>query len=187
MVSLAEILPETNLSNNPNFLSEQKSLEDLFSRMISPDREICESFKSLKVEPAFVDRIFIVYKPTGLTREGAHRDPEILTQIKVTAFRCDDRKGAEVDLIDLSTHEVMTAGYIPRRLFNYDVFMSVAPRQRLNWDATWFQGSIRRNLSFMLMMKVRSGSDNYSQGATGIETPVKFRELYPAVNLTLNT
>lgn len=174
------------MSSNPNFLSEQKSLEDLFSRMVSPDREQCASFKCLKVEPAFVDRIFIIYKPTGLTKEGDHRPPEILTQVKVLSFRADDRRGSEVDLEDLTTNEVMTVGYIPRRLFNYDVFLSVAPRQRLNWDATLFQGRVRRHLSFMMMFKVRSASDNYSHGCTGVETPVKFRELYPNVTVVIN-
>lgn len=174
------------MSSNPNFLSEQKSLEDLFSRMVSPDRELCSEYKCLKVEPAFVDRIFIVYKPTGLTQAGHHKQPELLTQVKVLAFRSDDKRGSEVDLEDLTTHEVMTVGYIPRRLFQYDAFISVAPRQRLNWDATWFQGRIRRHLSFMLMLKVRSAADNYSFGCTGVDTPAKFRELFPSVQVTLN-
>ena len=41
-------------------------------------------------------------------------------------------------------------------------------------------------MKFMLMFKVRSAGDNYSQGATGVETPIKFRELYPNTHFTLN-
>lgn len=174
------------MSSNPNFLSEQASLDDLFSRMVSPDREVCREYKCLKVEPSFIDRIFIVYKPTGLTRDGEHKEPEVLTQVKVRSFRCDDKKGCEVEIEDTITHEVMVISYIPRRLFGYDAFVAVAPRQRLVWDATVFQGRVRRHLSFMLMFKVRSASDNYSQGCTGVETPAKFRELYPTVQVTLS-
>jgi hypothetical protein len=177
---------ETTLSHQPILLSEQSSLEDLFSRMMSPDREIFMSFKSLKVETCFIDRIFIVYKPQGLNKDGTHRPPEILTQIKVLDFRCNAEDGAEVDLEDLTTHEVMTARYIPQRLFRYDVFVGVAPKQRLNWDAKLFNGTVRRSLSFMMLLKVRSPSSHFSHSVTGIETPVKFRELFPDVQFTLN-
>lgn len=168
------------------FLSDDRSLEDLFSRMMSPDREICETYKSLKVEAAFVDRIFIIYKPQGLNTDGTHRHPEMLTQVKVTDFRLSAKGGAEVDLEDLTTHAVMTAGYVPQRLFNYDIFIGVAPRQRISWDATLHQGVVRRSLSFMLLTKVRSGEQNYSHGVTGILTPANFRQLFPEVKLTLN-
>lgn len=172
--------------NSPVFLSEQRSLEDLFFRMESPDREECESFKSLKSEVAFVGRVFLVYRPTGLNTNGTHRNPEILTRIKVLDFRASAKKGAEVDLEDLTTHEIMTVTYIPRRLFDYDVFVGVAHRQRLNWEGTLYQGQVTRKLSFMLIMKVRSPAENFSHSVTGIETPVKFRELFPDVNFTLN-
>jgi hypothetical protein len=175
------------LAQNQLFLSDERSMEDLFSRMMSPDREQFATFKSLKVEAAFIDRIFILYKPMGLNAEGTHRPPEIITQIKVTDFRLSAKNGAEVDLEDLKTGEVMTIGYIPSRLFNYDIFIGVAPRQRISWDAALYQGTIRRSLSFMLLTKVRSGSGNYSHGATGIATPAGFRQLYPSVTLTLNT
>lgn len=172
--------------SSTHFLSDQKSLEDLFSRMVSPDREQCAEFKSLKVEPSFVDRIFIVYKPTGLHADGQHKHPEILTKVKVLSFRADDKHGAEAEIQDMVTHEVMTVGYIPRRMFGYDAFVSIAPRQRLNWDAVLLQGRIKRTLSFMLMFKLRSASENYSYGCTGVETPAKFRELYPSVHFNLN-
>lgn len=172
--------------SSPIFLSDQRSLEDLFSRMLSPDRETCGSFKSLKVEVAFVDRLLIVFKPQGLNKDGTHRDPIILTQIRVTDFRASAEHGCEVEVEDLSTNEVMTLGYIPKRLFYYDIYAGVAPRQKLNWDATLIHGTVRRSLSFMLLFKERSSVENFSHGVTGIVTPAKFRELFPSVPLTLN-
>lgn len=173
------------MSGNPNFLSESHSLDDLFSRMVSPDREVCKTYLSMKVEAAFVNRVFIVFRPTGLTRDGSHREPEILTQVRIADFRANTRIGCECDIEDLYTHEVMTVGYIPRRLFSYDAFVGIAQRQRINWDARLHHGTIHRSLSFGLMIKERSRSDFYSAGCTSLETPANFRALFPSMNLTL--
>lgn len=172
--------------SNEHYLSETKSLEDLFYRMMSPDREICHTYQHMKVEKGFIDRIFIVYKPTGLTTGGHHRDPDILTQIKVTGFRADAKTGAEVYLEDLTTHQVMTATYIPQRLFDYDAFIGVPPKQRLHWDAQSVRGGVARSMSFGILMKVRTKAEFYSAGVTGVETPANFRALYPEVNLVLS-
>lgn len=170
-----------------NFLTDAKSLEDLFSRMVSPDREVCESYKSLKQESSFLERIFVVYKPTGLTKEGAHKAPAILTQIKILEFKADARTGSAAVVQDLITHEIMTVDYIPKRLFHYDIFCSVAPRQQLRWDLSLIGSLLRRSMLFTLLFKVRSQSDFYSAGVTAIETPANFRALYPAFDLTLIT
>lgn len=168
-----------------NFLSEATSLDDLFRRMTSPDREECEAYKALKVEGAFVDRIFVIYKPRGFDGAGAHRDPEVLTQVKVTAFSVDAFLGGSIRIEDLTTHEVMTVGYIPKRLFSYDVFISVPPRQRVNWDAAMIEGQLRRSMSFGLLFKTKSKADFYSFGSTSAETPANFRALFPASTLKL--
>lgn len=173
------------MSGNPNFLSETKSLEDLISRMVSPDRETFQTYQSMRVEAAFLNRIFVVYRPQGLQKSGEHREPEILSQVRVADFQVNARTGAEVVLEDLTTHEVMSVGYIPKRLFGYDVFLSVAPRQRLNWDASLHNGIVRRSLSFGMMIKERSRPDFYSYGCTSIETPANFRALFPKTDLTL--
>jgi hypothetical protein len=185
-----ELCPRRNFHaeihlNQPYQLSEEHSLLDLVSRMPSPDREEYEAFRTLKVDVAFVNRIFVVYKPTGLTADKQHRPPQILTQIKVLDFRAASSLGAEIDIEDMTTHQTMTLGYVPQRVFGYDLFASVAPRQRLQWEGTLVQGTVRRSLSFMLMSKVRSRADFYSAGVTCIETPGEFRRLYPNVNLTL--
>lgn len=173
------------MSSSPFYLTEEASVQDLARRMESPDREECESFKHLKVEQCFIDRIFVVYKPQGLTQEGRHRDPIILTQVKVTGFRASAAAGAEIDLEDLATKQVMTVTYIPKRLFHYDAFVSVPPKMRVHWDAQSVRGAVRRSMGFQLLTKVRAKSDFYSAGVTGVETPAKFRELYPEVTLKL--
>lgn len=170
---------------SPFYLGEEASVQDLARRMESPDREECESFRHLKIEQCFIDRILVVYKPQGLTQEGRHRDPIVLTQVKVTGFRANAGVGCEIDLEDLATKQVMTVTYIPKRLFHYDAFVGVPPKMRLHWDAQNVRGMVRRSMFFQLLVKVRAKSDFYSAGVTGIETPAKFRELYPEVSLKL--
>lgn len=172
------------MSNLP-YLSEAASMEDLFRRMESPGREVCAGFQHLQMVQCFIDRLFVVYKPTGLTRENQHREPEVLTRIKVTGFRANAVTGAEIDLLDLGTNQVMTVSYIPKRLFDYDAFVSVPPKQRLHWDAQNVRGYIRRAMHFQMLVKVRTKADFYSQGVTAVETPARFRELYPEVTLQL--
>jgi hypothetical protein len=172
------------MSSLPFYLTEDASVQDLFHRMESPDREECQSYGHMKTEQCFIDRIFVVYKPQGLKADGGHRDPVQLTQIKVTGFRVSGA-GSEIDLEDLGTNQVMTVSYIPKRLFHYDAFVSVPPKMRLNWDAQNVRGHIRRAMHFQVLVKVRSRGDFYSAGVTGVETPAKFRELYPDVTLKL--
>jgi hypothetical protein len=172
--------------SNAHYLSEQASLADLFKRMMSPDREVIQEYQHMKVEQCFINRLFVVYKPTGLTADRQHRSPEILTQIRVTGFRADAETGAQIDIEDTTTHQVMTVKYVPQRLFHYDVFVSVPPKQRLHWDAQVVGGLVKRSMGFQMLVKVRTKADFYSAGATGMETPVGFRELYPEVNIKLN-
>jgi len=171
--------------SSTHYLSEAASLDDLFKRMMSPDREICAEYQHMKVEQCFINRIFVVYKPDGLTSDNAHRPPKILTQVKVTGFRVNADTGAEIDLEDLITRQVMTLSYIPQRLFHYDAFACVAPKQRLHWDAQVVRGKVQRTLAFHLLLKVRSKADFYSAGVTAVETPANFRALYPEETLKL--
>lgn len=171
--------------SSPFNLSDAASLEDLFKRMESPDREVCADFQHLKVEQCFIDRIFVVYKPDGLDAAGSHRAPKILTQIKVRGFHANAETGAEITLEDLGTRQVMTVTYIPKRLFHYDAFVSVPPKQRVHWDAQSVRGGIKRAMSFQALVKVRTKADHYSAGVTAVETPANFRALFPEVNLTL--
>lgn len=167
------------------YLGDAESLKDLESRMTSPDRETYEGFKHLRVESAFLGRIYIVYKPTGLTAENTHREPEVLAQIKVVDFHSSAREGSSIKLENLDTGETMTVSHIPKRLFGYDAYVASPPFQRLRWDGRLVQGTVKRTLAFGILFKTRTRSDFYSAGATMVESPKVFRQLYPTVNLPL--
>lgn len=167
------------------YLGDAESLKDLESRMMSPDREVYAGFRHMRVDAAFLGRIFIVYKPSGLTPEGQHKSPDVLTQVKVIDFNATAKAGCTLSLEDLTTGETMTVGHIPSRLFGYDVFVASPPFQRLRWDGRHDQGSVRRSLAFGILIKTRTRSDWYSAGATMVESPKGFRTLYPNVDLPL--
>lgn len=167
------------------YLGDKESLEDLESRMMSPDREIYKGYRHLRVESAFIGRIYVIYKPTGLNAEKTHKAPEVVGQIKVTGFTCEARRGCEMVIEDLGTGATCNVGFIPQRLFNYDVFVAVPPFQRLRWDGRPSEGGIRRSMAFGILLKTRTRSDFYSAGATMVESPKGFRNLYPQVTLPL--
>lgn len=167
------------------YLGDAESLKDLETRMMSPDREIYETFRHLRVESAFLGRIYIIYKPTGLTQHNTHRSPEVLAQIKVVDFTCTARDGGTIKLENLSTGETMSVSHIPKRLFGYDAFVASPPFQRLRWDGRLAEGAVKRSLAFGILFKTRTRSDFYSAGATMVESPKVFRQLYPDVDLPL--
>jgi len=167
------------------YLGDSESLKDLENRMDSPDRELYQSFKHMKVNSAFYGRIYVVYSPSGLNSDGTHRTPRIHGQVKITDFNCKIRTGCEIEFEDMATGETMLVRHIPRRLFNYDVFVAAPPFSRLRFDARRDGDVIRRSLAFGCLIKQRTRSDFYSSGATMADTPNDFERLYPQESLPL--
>lgn len=168
------------------YLSEEDNLADLNSRIPGSDRETFLNYGHLRIEPAFDRRLFVVFKPAGLTATGQHRDPEILTTIKVLSLRVDSVKGASCTITDQISGARTDLTYIPHRVFGYDLFMSVPPVLRLRWDAREHDQGIDRSLAYGLLIKTKNRSDFYSAGNTYIETPNRFRGLFPNADLRLN-
>ncbi len=156
-------------------------MADLVSHMPEEDRTRYGNYGHNRLEPAFVDRIFIVYQPSGLNAARQHIDPKILTTIRVLDFSIDSRDGAVVRVRDENFGDEQLITYIPKRLFKYQVFASVPPRLQLRWDVHAADGQRHRSLSFALLLKTRNKAEFYSKNNTYIETPNKFKELYPSV------
>lgn len=167
------------------FLGDEESLADLESRIDPSDSLEYASHKHLRVEAAFYGRLFVLYRPTGLTKEGRHRPPEVLAQVRVINFTASSQRGCQVEFENMATGQVQTIGHVPERLFNYSVFISAAPFMRLRWDGRRFKGVVKRSLCFGLLIKQRTRADHYSAGAEMLETPGSFRSLYPSYDLQL--
>lgn len=171
-----------------NYMNDTESMADLVSRMQRQERDRFEAFRHMRVEGAFVDRVFVIYQPTGLTPDRRHRPPRILGQIRVKDFRCDARHGCCVTVEDSLTGATQHVDYIPALCFSYDFFIGLPPFSRLRWDARFdLGGSVERALTFGLLFKTRSRAEFYSKDCVMAETPNSFRRLYPDVPLSLLT
>jgi hypothetical protein len=163
------------------FYSDEENLAELVTHMPEEDQHRFNNYGHFRVEAVFVDRVFIVYKPTGLLANKRHREPEILTTLKVTDFGVEVRNGCYAVLTDAESGQEMTVTHVPRRVFGYPIYVSIPPRVTLRWDCRLVSGRPWRSLSFALLIKTKNKADFYSKGNTYMETPNKFAQLYPSV------
>lgn len=163
------------------FFTDEQNVAELVSHMPEEDQRRFLNYGHNRVEPAFLNRVFIVYKPTGLLPGGQHRQPEILNLVKVIDFSVDPAEGCYVVLKDQTTQQELRIGHVPRRVYGYPVYMSVPTKLQLKWDARNVGNRVWRSLSFALLVKTKNRSDFFSKGNTYLETPNTFKRLYPAV------
>lgn len=169
------------------YLSEEANLADLEARIRPSEKNEYDSFRHLKIEAAFIGRVFILYRPQGLTKENTHRPPEVVCQVRVRGFQADAKRGCLVTVERMDTGEIQTLDHVPSRLFDLPLFASTPPFQRIRYDGMLRNGAVVRSMSFALLFKQRSRSDYYSAGCLMADTPNNFRNLYPHVDLNLLT
>jgi hypothetical protein len=165
------------------FLSDQDNSAALAAEMAVEDRADFNSFGHNKLEPAFVDRILIVWECLGRTSKDIPRPPKTLTTVRVTGFHADYVSGCEVSLLDEGNNRSMRVGHVPKRLFDFPIFVGVPPRLMMKWDAQPVGDRLVRSLLFALLLKTRNKSSFRSKGNTYIETPNQLRDLFPDVEL----
>lgn len=163
------------------YLDDDENMADLVEQMPPADQQKYLNYGHRRVEAVFVDRVFIVYKPTGLNAAKQHREPEILTTLRVTDFMADSVNGASSKLFDDKNAREMRVVAVPKKLFDFPIYISVPPRLQLRWDARRVGERIWRSMSFAFLIKTKNKADFYSMGNTYIETPNRFAELYPSV------
>jgi hypothetical protein len=163
------------------FLSDEENLAELVSHMPEEDQLRWNNYGHLRIEPAFVDRVLVVYKPTGLLPNKQHRDPEILNLVKIVDFKVLGRLGCTAMLEEAETQQQMTITHVPKRLFGYPVYVSIPARVMVRWDVRVIDGKPWRSLSFAMLVKSKNKSSFYSKGNVYAESPNVFRNLYPSV------
>lgn len=169
-----------------HYLSDDESTADLISQVPEEDKPAFDGFSHTRIEAVFDNRLFIIYKPQGLDGKQ-HRDPQILTTIKVRSFDCSSQDGSAIEIEDLRTGQRQWISHIPARVFDYDLFMSVPPALRLRWDLRVSDdGRKARSLSYAVLIKAKNRSDYVSFGVTYAETPNRFREMFPNCDLKMN-
>ena len=168
--------------NQAKYLSEEENLADLEAGIASADKPEYESFRHMKIEAAFIGRVFVLYRLQKTGDDGA--TPDVVCKVRVRGFQAEARKGCTAAVERLDTGEVQMIGHTPARLFGLPIFVSVPPFQRIRYDGVQKAGGLIRSMSFALLFKQRSRSD-YSIGCLLADTPNKFRKQYPQVDLNL--
>lgn len=171
--------------DSSDYLSEKENLADLVSRMPADEAEAYQRPGHLKIEAGFKDRIFIVYKARGLrngkTKATDQLEPQVLTTIKVLSLTTNLQNGSQAVLLDETTGQEMTVRHIPKRLFNYPVFISLPADMRISLGGLRKPDGVQRSVSFALLIKSADRADMLTEGNVYIETPKTFKKLFPAV------
>jgi len=163
------------------FLSDEAGEADILSHMQDDERIRYLNYGHKQMEAAFVDRVFVIYKPTGLLPNKQHREPEVLNTVKLVDFSMTHTQGATIALEESAMGQRMQVGHVPKKLFGYPVFVSVPARMGLRWDGRLVDGLVQRSLSFVMLVKTKNKSSFYSKGNVYCETPNNFMRLYPNV------
>jgi hypothetical protein len=163
------------------FFSDEENLAELVTHMPEEDQHRFNKYGHFRIEAVFIDRLLIVYKPTGLTADNKHRDPEVVTTLKFIDFGVEPRNGAYATVKDEKFGQELNLTHVPRRVFNYPIYMSVPARMQLRWDARTVNGRVWRSLSFAILIKTKNRSDFYSKGNVYCETPNRLKQLYPNI------
>jgi hypothetical protein len=165
-----------------DYFTDDENLRELVTHMPEEDAHRFNKYGHLRIEGAFVDRVFVVYSPTGLTSANKHKAPEVLNIIKVIDFSVDARTGCQIVLKDEQTQQELVIGHVPRRVYAYHIYMSMPTNMTVPWDGRLLDdGRVWRSLSFAVLIKTRNRSDYYSKGNHYIETPNRLKQLFPEV------
>lgn len=171
------------------YLEQRDNLDDLVERMPNHAKSRYKMMRNLRVDSAFLDRIYIIYKHPELDVTGIQKKPQILGAIKVTGFRLDAGHGASLTFMDVATGDEQTVGYVPQQIFDWDCFLSVAPESMIKWDAwdSWDdteEATVRRrSMSFGVLIKSACRTETPIVGATLIDTFNGFRKSFPQVDI----
>lgn len=165
------------------FISESENLASLVSKMGVNNAQEYKSYGHLRIEAAFDDRVFIVYQPRG-PRPGRpltdQKEPTVLSTVRVTGLSTDIRNGATARLYDEASGAEMTVGYVPKKLFNYPIFIALPSDMSLKLGGQKREdNSIHHSFTFAFLLKTRNRSDFYSTSNIYVETPEKFLKLFP--------
>lgn len=167
------------------FLSDKDNEASLVADIAQEDRNDYRSFGHNRVVSAFLDRVLIVYECLGRDSRDVQRPPKVITTVRITNVRMSYDVGVEVQVLDEVNNRSLWFGHVPKRLFDFPLFVAVPPRMSIKWDAQIMGDKLVRSLLFAVFVKSRNRSDFFSRGNIYAETPNTLRELYPHLELDL--
>ena len=167
-------------------LSLRSHQDFLASQIREQDKALFDSFSYCRMDGAFVNRVFIVYKAKGRDKFGDPVPPVILTTFKVVDFSVHPEFGSETLVQDTASLDETWVGHTPERMFGYDIFMQTPPDLHVQWAAKELGRDVRHTLIFGLILKTKTKAERCTDGETFCLTPKRFKSLYPNVMFDLN-
>lgn len=129
-------------------------------------KKVYETTKHARIETAFRDRIFVVYKIVG-------GKLEILDRLHVTDFICNEERGASTELLSTATGERIEVGYTPVQLFDYPAFVCIPLHAKVRWGVE--KGDPKKgHLAFPLLLRTTSRFGLREPGIVYVETSPEF-------------
>lgn len=162
--------------NDPYF-SADDNLKDLVAQMPDPHRGRYDKCGHHRIVPAFKDRVFIVFKPTG--KHGlAGSDAIVVDIVRVVSIACNFNAGVFIEL-ENQNRVRQVVSYVPNALYSYRIYISIPSHLDIRWDAREHNGLVLRSLACAMLIKAPNKADFRSVGNTYMETPNEFRRLFP--------
>jgi len=163
--------------------------KELFKEIVGmmPDNQAKEFDKLtyMKIEMCFKGRVFIVYSPRGMrpgqTKLGEQKSPRILTTIKVVDLAVSLEEGSKMTLLDETTGQEIYVRHVPRKLFNYPIYVSLPAEMTLRITEKRRTGERLGDITFPMLSKTGNKPETYTVDNVYLDTPNKFKELYPEV------
>ncbi|MGK2884400.1 MAG: hypothetical protein ACSLE8_06425 [Rhodococcus sp. (in: high G+C Gram-positive bacteria)] len=146
------------------------AVEDHFDRLVDTlparDIKVYQQCKNTRIETAFKDRHFIVYR----VKDGVLEE---LDRVFVNDFNANEEHGASTQIVSKTTKRTVNVGYAPVRLFDYPIFMFLPLHTKIRWGAsakTLHKGS----LAFPIAIRVKSRLSPREPNVIHIETGPSF-------------
>lgn len=148
-----------------DFRSPEDHFEQIVKQLSPEQRSLFNSYTHVRVEAAFRDRHFVVYRMQG----GL---PQIIDRIAVQSFSFDLQLGSSCVLYSHATQRCETIRYVPTQPFGYEFFLCLPVSGKIRWAVT--DTDPAGSYSFNLVVKVRSRRHLREAGIVYCETPRVF-------------
>lgn len=146
-------------------MTPEQHFDRLVELMPKADRAEHDAMKHVRIEDGFQGRTFYLYEMVG-------REPEVLDQITVEDFVCNERVGASIEVRN-SAGKILEISYTPVRLFDRPVFMFLPLHGRVRWSTTPSK-PLNGSLAFPLGIRTKSRMHLRERGVVHCETGVVF-------------
>lgn len=154
------------------FLMPEEFSEYLAENISEEEKEVLAGMRHTRIEPAYRNRKFIVYRMDG-------RLPEKLATLAVMDFVCDDEDGCSTQIEWMETGDIITVGYAPTQVFDFPIFVHLPVNQKVRWSAKT-DNPEDQSLSFLMVVRTQTRRNLRERDATYMETTREFqREFFP--------